>query len=281
MPVDLLAELDADSPRPLRRISWVARPGSAALLLAPRVAALVPPRPLIAGGGQERGWRGGTPGTVAVRLPGFAAAAGWRCGTGPCAAARRDRAGGLCRACGAVAAGRRRGAAGQHRPAWRWPLVAAQTPGDEPSIWPGFAVSAGAACSSGKVSRSHVLDAMGLGPNWPGEAIRVSAAVERADHGGCRRRSFCRLWRHGAASDPVRRLARRAARGHIGAMQSRPTRSVYLDNQATTAVRPARGGGDAAVVHRATLPIRTASSTSMGRAAEDGGRGGAGTRSPP
>jgi cysteine desulfurase len=34
-------------------------------------------------------------------------------------------------------------------------------------------VSAGAACSSGKVARSHVLAAMGLGP-LAGEAIRVS-----------------------------------------------------------------------------------------------------------
>ena len=37
----------------------------------------------------------------------------------------------------------------------------------------GFAVSAGAACSSGKVAESHVLTAMGLGP-LAGQAIRVS-----------------------------------------------------------------------------------------------------------
>ncbi len=36
----------------------------------------------------------------------------------------------------------------------------------------GFAVSAGAACSSGKVRTSHVLDAMGV--PGAGEAIRVS-----------------------------------------------------------------------------------------------------------
>ncbi len=38
----------------------------------------------------------------------------------------------------------------------------------------GFAVSAGAACSSGKVAASHVLLAMGAGAEAAGEAIRVS-----------------------------------------------------------------------------------------------------------
>jgi cysteine desulfurase len=35
-------------------------------------------------------------------------------------------------------------------------------------------VSAGAACSSGKVGPSHVLEAMGVGPDLVGSTIRVS-----------------------------------------------------------------------------------------------------------
>jgi cysteine desulfurase len=38
----------------------------------------------------------------------------------------------------------------------------------------GVAVSAGAACSSGKVRRSHVLEAMGVAPETAESAIRIS-----------------------------------------------------------------------------------------------------------
>ncbi|MBL4721737.1 MAG: aminotransferase class V-fold PLP-dependent enzyme, partial [Alphaproteobacteria bacterium] len=42
----------------------------------------------------------------------------------------------------------------------------------------GVAVSAGSACSSGKVQTSHVLDAMGYGPGIADCAIRVSLGRE-------------------------------------------------------------------------------------------------------
>ncbi|WP_119391448.1 cysteine desulfurase family protein [Taklimakanibacter lacteus] len=38
----------------------------------------------------------------------------------------------------------------------------------------GFAVSSGSACSSGKVAKSHVLQAMGVAPDLAGAALRVS-----------------------------------------------------------------------------------------------------------
>ena len=45
----------------------------------------------------------------------------------------------------------------------------------------GFAVSAGAACSSGKVGPSHVLQAMGVDDTAAGEAIRVSLGAGLAE----------------------------------------------------------------------------------------------------
>lgn len=45
----------------------------------------------------------------------------------------------------------------------------------------GIAVSAGAACSSGKVTQSHVLRAMGAGEQAAGEAIRISLGASTSD----------------------------------------------------------------------------------------------------
>jgi cysteine desulfurase len=136
--------------------------GSGAWLMAEDRA----PHPLIAGGGQERGWRGGTP--PVPTLAGFAAAL-----AEPTAdlAPIRDAIEQAARRCGALAIG----ADAPRLPnttCVALPGVAAQTQVMVLDL-AGIAVSAGAACSSGKVARSHVLDAMGLG-DLAGQAIRVS-----------------------------------------------------------------------------------------------------------
>jgi cysteine desulfurase len=145
--------------------------GAGALLLDPDAAAAL--TPLIVGGGQERGRRGGTPPLPAIA--GFAAAA--------IAATEPDAVGGGALAplrdaieAAAVAAGACPiGAAAPRLPnttCLALPGVRAETQVIALDL-AGIQVSAGAACSSGKVARSHVLDAMGLGA-LAGEAIRVS-----------------------------------------------------------------------------------------------------------
>jgi cysteine desulfurase len=136
------------------------------VLLSPVAAEAV--RPLISGGGQERGWRGGTPALPAIA--GFAAAAG----AVPAAdelAVLRDAAEAGAMAAGALLIG---GAAPRlaNTTCLALPGVRADTQVIALDL-AGIAVSAGAACSSGKVARSHVLEAMGLGA-LAGEAIRVS-----------------------------------------------------------------------------------------------------------
>ncbi len=159
--------------------------GAGALLLSDMAAGLL--RPIWRGGGQERGWRGGTPPVAA--LAGFAAAARAAVdemrATEARLAACREAIEQAALALGATIAGAAaprlanttclvlpgRGALGQ--------LMALDLAG--------FAVSAGAACSSGKVAPSHVLQAMGvdatLGSGAAGQAIRVSLPwnVRQAD----------------------------------------------------------------------------------------------------
>jgi len=68
----------------------------------------------------------------------------------------------------------------------------------------GLAVSAGAACSSGKVGASHVLAAMGLAPHIARAAIRISLG-----HGSAERdvASFLAAWSHIAAARRERAVA--------------------------------------------------------------------------
>ncbi len=135
--------------------------GAGAWLLASDLAGPV----LLAGGGQERGRRGGTPPVAAIA--GFAAAA-----TAPGSdllALRRGVEAVVVAGGGHVLGGADRLG---NTVCAALPGVAALTQLIALDL-AGVAVSAGAACSSGKVSRSHVLDAMGLGA-LAGQAIRIS-----------------------------------------------------------------------------------------------------------
>ena len=159
MPVDM-AVLGADSMAvSSHKIGGPA--GVGALLLAPDVVL----RAVMTGGGQEKGRRGGTP--PVATIAGFAAAAS---AAVPELAAWRDAIEAASVAAGAVVLG---GATRLGNTAClALPGVAAQTQLIALDL-AGVRVSAGSACSSGKVARSHVLEAMGVGA-LAGEAIRVS-----------------------------------------------------------------------------------------------------------
>jgi cysteine desulfurase len=146
----------------------------------PGVGALVvtgerDPTPLLRGGGQERGRRAGT-----ENLPGIAgfAAAAKAAAAGIAAYDRvREIRGELEASVAAVAPEAVvLGAAAQRLPntaAIAMPGVAAETQVIALDL-DGVMVSAGAACSSGKVGPSHVLAAMGVAPNLARSTIRVS-----------------------------------------------------------------------------------------------------------
>jgi cysteine desulfurase len=139
--------------------------GVGALLLSPELTSIAP---LIAGGGQERGRRGGTPALGAIA--GFAAVCDGLSDQTRLAALR-DRAEAAAVHHGAIVCG-----GGAARLANTTSLALPGVRADAQVIaldLDGIAVSAGAACSSGKVQTSHVLTAMGLGA-LAGQAIRVS-----------------------------------------------------------------------------------------------------------
>ncbi|MEO1205590.1 MAG: cysteine desulfurase family protein [Pseudomonadota bacterium] len=133
--------------------------------------------PLVSGGGQEKGLRGGTENVAAIAA--FGAAAEIIAGLletkgGGCHVQEAFETSLLEVTPGGVVVGQR---------APRLPnTTCIAVPGRAAETLvigldlAGFAVSAGAACSSGKVSRSHVLDAMGLGKELgSGEELSASA----------------------------------------------------------------------------------------------------------
>ncbi len=132
--------------------------------------------PILRGGGQERGARAGTENVAAIAGFGAAArAAGADEGRESARlAALRDGLEARLRALAPDAA-----IFGETAPrlpntlCFAVPGVAAATLVIALDL-AGVAVSAGSACSSGKVGRSHVLDAMGVAPGLAAGAIRVS-----------------------------------------------------------------------------------------------------------
>jgi cysteine desulfurase len=141
--------------------------GVGGLLLAPDAPFA---EALIGGGGQERGRRGGT--SAVALIAGFAAASeASQADNLVSVAEMRNSAERAALACGAVLCG---------DPVRRLPnTTCLALPGAAAAVQvialdlENIAVSAGAACSSGKVQTSHMLTAMGLGA-LAGEAIRVS-----------------------------------------------------------------------------------------------------------
>lgn len=131
---------------------------------------------LLRGGGQERGWRAGTenvPGIVgfgvAAELAGAALASeAERLG------ALRDRLeAGLLELAPDTAIFGRGAARLPNTSAFATPGITAETALIMLDL-AGVALSSGSACSSGKVKRSHVLDAMGVDPAMSAGALRAS-----------------------------------------------------------------------------------------------------------
>jgi cysteine desulfurase len=145
------------------------------------------PAPLIRGGGQEKGHRSGTENSVAIA--GFAAAAR-KAGEGvgqrmSAIAALRDKLESemLAAAADVVIHGRNISRVG-NTIFFTLPGLKAET-GQIAFDLEGVALSAGSACSSGKVGQSHVLTAMGYDPRQGALRISIGEATTAAEIERC------------------------------------------------------------------------------------------------
>jgi cysteine desulfurase len=145
------------------------------------VAEHVPLAPRQTGGGQERGRRGGTENLPGIIGFGAACAVARRPSDGERVRRLRDGAEALLAAIAPDAPVYGRDAPRlDNTLAIGMPGVAASTQVMSLDL-AGVMVSAGAACSSGKVRRSHVLEAMGVAPAAAESAIRISLGWTSSD----------------------------------------------------------------------------------------------------
>jgi len=141
------------------------------------------PDPLIKGGGQERGFRAGTENVAAIAGFGAASEAAQRGMATEASrmAGLRDRLEAEIRAITPDVV--IFGAAAERLP--NTSLVAVPGTKAETGLIAfdlnGIALSSGAACSSGKVQTSHVLEAMGVPPNLARAALRISLGWETTE----------------------------------------------------------------------------------------------------
>ena len=154
--------------------------GAGALVLASDRVALG--APLLRGGGQERGFRAGTENVPAIVAFGVAAVA--VCDEAVRLRSLRDgfEARILAMAPDAAVFGRDVERL-PNTSAFAVPGVAAERLLIAFDL-AGIAVSSGSACASGKVGRSHVLEAMGVTPDLRDGAVRVSFGWNSADEDG-------------------------------------------------------------------------------------------------
>ncbi len=176
--------------------------GVAAISWNDRIYADAPVAPLIEGGGQEKGRRGGTENVVGIAGMAAALMAGQRSSSSfkawALVAQTKLEAGIRERAPGVVIIGE----GGPRLPnttCFAVPGVSAELALMAFDL-DGIAVSSGSACSSGKVSPSHVLKAMGVPDDLAACAIRVSTGWNTTDDDIARfLTSFAKLCRTCAA----------------------------------------------------------------------------------